>query len=97
MVVVGGVASILGSIIGAVFMTILPEVIRIVKDYLPKVLLQQQGLEAIIYGAILILFISFEPGGLFGRWLRIKEYWRTYPLGKKVKRKKVMVSSARKI
>lgn len=97
MVIVGGSASILGSIMGAAFMTILPEGIRLAKDYLPQVLPVQKGVEAIVYGATLILFITFEPNGLYGRWLHFKAYWRTFPLGKKTKRKRIMVSGARRV
>jgi branched-chain amino acid transport system permease protein len=97
MVIVGGTASILGSIMGAAFMTILPELIRVSKDHFPAILSEQKGLEAIVYGAILILFIMFEPTGLYGRWLRIKAYWRAFPLGKKMKRRKLVVSGARRV
>ncbi len=97
MVVIGGTASILGSILGAAFITILPEAIRFSKDYIPSGLGDPKGLESLIYGAVLVLFILFESNGLFGRWLRIKDYWDTFPLGKKMKTKKLIVSGARRI
>jgi branched-chain amino acid transport system permease protein len=97
MVVVGGAGSILGSVMGAIFLTILPELIRYTKDYLPPTFIGERGLEAILYGVILIFFIIFEPNGLYGRWLRIKEYWRIFPRGKKMKRKIIMVSSGRRV
>ncbi|MFC1823972.1 branched-chain amino acid ABC transporter permease [Thermodesulfobacteriota bacterium] len=97
MVVVGGMGSILGSIMGAAFMTLLPEVIRLFKDYFPDVLSDQKGIQAILYGLILILFIRFEPNGLYGRWLHIKYFWETFPLGKQMKTKKLIVSGGRRI
>jgi branched-chain amino acid transport system permease protein len=68
MVVVGGLGSILGSILGAILMTILPLSLTAVRD-VPE----------IIYGAIMILIILFEPLGLRGRWLKLKSYWKTWP------------------
>ncbi|MFC1825161.1 branched-chain amino acid ABC transporter permease [Thermodesulfobacteriota bacterium] len=96
MVIVGGMGSILGSIMGAAFMTVLPEAIRVGKDFFPQILTDQKGLEAILYGLILIFFIMFEPQGLYGRWIHIKNYWETFPLGKKMKMKK-MVSGGRRV
>ncbi|MCP4625554.1 MAG: branched-chain amino acid ABC transporter permease, partial [bacterium] len=57
MVVIGGTASILGSILGAAFITVLPEAIRFFKDYIPSELGGLKGLESLIYGAVLVLFI----------------------------------------
>jgi branched-chain amino acid transport system permease protein len=90
MIVVGGLGSILGSIIGAIFITILPELIRLAKDLLPHQLRVQEGLQAFVYGWILIIFILFEPQGLYGRWLKIKAYWQSWPLGRKIRRKKLV-------
>jgi branched-chain amino acid transport system permease protein len=67
-VVVGGLGSILGSHLGAILMTILPLSLTAVRD-VPE----------IIYGAIMILVILFEPLGLRGRWLKIKQYWKAWP------------------
>lgn len=38
------------------------------------------GLKSLIFGLIIILFIIFEPMGLDGRWVRIKSYFRQFPL-----------------
>lgn len=68
MVVVGGLGSILGSHLGAILMTLLPLSLTAVRD-VPEV----------IYGAILVLVILFEPLGLRGRWLKVKVFWKTWP------------------
>ena len=83
MIIVGGVASIHGSIYGAIFMTFLPEAIRLAKDYLPPVLQEKVGLQALAYGVILMLFVIFEPMGLYGRWLKIKFYFESFPVYKR--------------
>jgi len=67
-VVVGGLGSILGSHLGAILMTLLPLSLTAVRDT-PE----------IIYGAIMILVILFEPLGLRGRWLKIKSFWTRWP------------------
>jgi branched-chain amino acid transport system permease protein len=41
------------------------------------------GLESAIFGAILILFILFEPMGIYGRWLKIRTYFELFPFYRK--------------
>ncbi|MFC1822232.1 branched-chain amino acid ABC transporter permease [Thermodesulfobacteriota bacterium] len=95
MILVGGLGSILGSIMGATFIAFLAEVIRIGKDFLPTILYESKGFQTIIYGSCIVVAMMFEPHGLAGRWQKIKLYWETYPLGKKTKSKKMMVGRAR--
>ena len=60
MVVVGGTGNLLGSVVGAAFLVILPEALAFVD--LPEGLAGQ--LRLLIYGAVLILFLVFRPEGL---------------------------------
>ena len=83
MILVGGLGSVHGAVFGAIFITTLPELISLSKDYLPGIIAGQAGLQAAVYGLILILFIRFEPLGLYGRWLKIKFYFEHFPLYKK--------------
>lgn len=53
MVVIGGMASIWGALLGASLLTLLPEVLHTFADY-----------EMVVYGAILILVMIFMPQGL---------------------------------
>ena len=53
MVIIGGLASVYGSLLGAVLLTLLPEVLRAFQDY-----------DIIVYGLLLILITMFMPGGL---------------------------------
>jgi branched-chain amino acid transport system permease protein len=55
------------------------------------------GLKGAIYGVIIILFIMFEPYGLYGRWLKIRLYFDLFPLYKKAtfRRQKTYVKSER--
>ncbi len=43
-------------------------------------IVKQPGLEPGIFGLILVLFILFEPRGIYGRWLKIKLYFSQFPL-----------------
>jgi branched-chain amino acid transport system permease protein len=55
------------------------------------------GLKGAIYGLIIILFIIFEPYGLYGRWLKIRLYFELFPLYKKAtfRQQKTYVKSER--
>ncbi len=55
------------------------------------------GLKGAIYGVIIILFILFEPTGLYGRWVKLKLYFELFPLYKKAtfRRQKLYVKSER--
>lgn len=53
MVIIGGLGSIYGSLLGAAILTLLPELLRSFQDY-----------DIVIYGLILILITMFMPGGL---------------------------------
>jgi branched-chain amino acid transport system permease protein len=55
------------------------------------------GLKGAIYGLIIIMFVLFEPLGLYGRWLKIKLYFQLFPLYKRAtfRRQKTYVKSER--
>ena len=83
MVIIGGMGSILGSIFGAVFMTLLPEVLKLSATSLTGVYPQAFGLIAstrdIVFGLAVIFFLMYEPEGLARIWLRVKNYWKLWP------------------
>lgn len=53
MVIIGGLGSIYGSFLGAAILTMLPEFLRVFRDF-----------DIVIYGLLLILMTMFMPGGL---------------------------------
>jgi|GraSoiStandDraft_1057264.scaffolds.fasta_scaffold52714_2 branched-chain amino acid transport system permease protein len=55
------------------------------------------GLKGVIYGIIIMVFVLFEPLGLYGRWLKIKLFFQLFPLYKRAtfKRQKIYVKSER--
>jgi branched-chain amino acid transport system permease protein len=83
MIIIGGMGSILGSIFGAVFMTLLPEVLKLTATSLTSVYPQAFGLIAstrdVVFGLAVIFFLMYEPQGLARIWLRLKSYWTLWP------------------
>ena len=79
MVVIGGLGSVHGAFLGAIFLIVMPQAISAGKDLLPAFIGQAPGLKAVIYGAVLIAFVLFEPMGLYGRWLKVRTYFSIFP------------------
>lgn len=63
-IIVGGLSSAKGSIVGALILISLPEVLRLIG--LPYETAAQ--LQQIIYGALLVLMMILRPQGLFGKY-----------------------------
>jgi len=82
MLVVGGIGYLWGAVLGSIFVTLLPEVIRLSVRFLPE-WLEIHDLQLFLYGLIIIIFLIFEPEGLYARWLKIKRYVKSFPLSPK--------------
>lgn len=46
-------------------------------------LLGDPGLQALLFGLTMFLFILFQPQGLYGMWLKIRIYWKLFPFNPK--------------
>jgi len=83
MIIIGGLGSLQGSIFGAVFITLLPELLRLVTGELsaqfPALTALFAPLRTGLFGLVIVLFLIFEPDGLAARWRLIKAYWKLYP------------------
>ena len=79
MVVVGGIGSIHGAFLGAIFLIAMPQLISLGKDALPTAIGQAAGLQSVVYGVLLIAFVMLEPMGLYGRWLKVRAWLELYP------------------
>lgn len=87
MIIIGGLGSIMGSLLGTIFMVLLPELTQALASALQgsaidKALHLKDGvtyLREMLIGAVIILFLIFEPDGLAHRWRQIKAYWKLYP------------------
>jgi len=86
MVIIGGLGSILGSIFGAAFITMLPIVIRLWMEAFGSIFVDDAALaqviaqfRLIIFGGLIIVFLVVEPDGLAKLWQNIRNYFRTWP------------------
>jgi branched-chain amino acid transport system permease protein len=83
MIIIGGLGSVLGSIFGAIFITLLPEMLRLGTDALgnhwPGLMVIVAPIKTGVFGLVVILFLIFEPDGMAARWHHIKTYWKLYP------------------
>ncbi|KWT98672.1 MULTISPECIES: branched-chain amino acid ABC transporter permease [unclassified Variovorax] len=97
MVVIGGLGSVHGAFLGAIFLIAMPQLIALGKDWLPPVIGQAPGLQGLVYGLVLIGFVLFEPLGLYGRWLKVRTYLQLFPFYRKglFKRQKAFTKSDR--
>lgn len=83
MIVIGGLGSIHGAFFGAVLVAFLPQALSILKGAVIGGSVAIPGLETGAFGLILILFILFEPMGLYGRWLKIRTWFELFPFARK--------------
>jgi branched-chain amino acid transport system permease protein len=86
MVIIGGLGSVLGSIFGALFVTLLPIATRWLLDGVGGLFLTQANLDTlvpqlrlVIFGALIIFFLIVEPDGLARLWRNIRNYFRLWP------------------
>jgi branched-chain amino acid transport system permease protein len=74
MIIVGGIGAVLGSVLGAVFITLLPYVLDqlfVIADlqFRPNIL---AGIHQIAFGTLIVAFLLFEPRGLAELWRRAR-------------------------
>lgn len=83
-IIIGGVGTILGSIIGAFFVIGGEELIRQnssspLFDWIVDDLMSVGELNGILFGLFIVLFLLFEPRGLAALWFRIKTWLVSWP------------------
>ncbi len=88
MIIIGGLGSVLGAVLGAIFIKLLPIALDItvvgvsenvfgvsyggVADFLAN-------FQLVVFGGLIILFLAVEPQGLARLWGNIKRYFRLWP------------------
>ena len=110
-VLIGGVGTTAGTIMGAFFVVMVPQLVQNFSDWLAdlgegsgpvaaiaRVILSTGPtdfglittsatgpglsvfqLNLLLYGLLIVLFLIFEPLGLYGIWLRVRNYWKGWP------------------
>ncbi len=68
-VIIGGLASVEGSIMGAAFVVLVPQLFTSFREMVP-----------VIFGVTILIVLIFEPLGLSGRWFKMRLYLRNWPL-----------------
>jgi branched-chain amino acid transport system permease protein len=85
MCIIGGMGSILGSFLGAAFITLFPIFLNLASKSFEHVLGVEishavvSNLELIIFGGLIIIFLIAEPHGLARLWQIGKEKLRLWP------------------
>jgi branched-chain amino acid transport system permease protein len=88
MVLIGGVATVSGSIMGAIFIVFLPRLVEelAVLPLFGFISTSPSGgfltiaqFEQVLFGLFIVGFLILEPLGLYGLWIRIRNYWKAFP------------------
>jgi len=112
-ILIGGAGVVTGTILGSIFVIVLPRIVEDFTNWTAGVASEGTGLFAwladffvstglgdfgivntqagvapglsiaqfnqVLYGLLIIGFLIFEPLGLYGIWLRIRNYWKGWP------------------
>ncbi|HEU4350497.1 MAG TPA: branched-chain amino acid ABC transporter permease [Burkholderiales bacterium] len=85
MIIIGGVGSILGSFLGAAFITLFPIFLNLASAWVSHLFGVEishaiiSNLELIVFGGLIIFFLIVEPNGLARLWQIAKEKLRLWP------------------
>ncbi len=83
MIIVGGLGNVLGAIYGAIFMTLIPEILQTILKFFEGIFPHAMSflfpLQTVVFGLLIVVFLVFEPHGLAEMWCRVKSYFRLWP------------------
>jgi branched-chain amino acid transport system permease protein len=85
-VIIGGIGSLLGALLGTLFVVLFPQAIEAsmnalgLTDRLSSMIF---AINQAAFGVAMILFLVFEPQGLVGIWRRIQAWFLLWPFGQK--------------
>lgn len=82
-IIVGGLGTVLGAILGAAFMVLVPEALRgvvsLVTVWAPNAMALLSPVREMVFGALIIGFLIFEPHGLVEMWRRVRRFFHLWP------------------
>jgi len=84
-VIVGGIGSVLGAVLGTVFIVTMPEVFSALMSavggrFASTLSTSAHEIKTILYGVAIIAFLRFDPRGLRGMWHDLRHTWVHWPL-----------------
>jgi len=82
-IIVGGLGSMLGTILGAIFMTLVPELLRgfvaLIAEWAPGATEVLSPVQQVVFGLLIMGFLVFEPHGLLEIWRRVRRLFHLWP------------------
>ncbi len=82
-IIVGGLGSMLGTIFGAVFMTLVPELLRagvaMLAQWAPRATEILSPVQQMVFGLLIMGFLVFEPHGMLEMWRRVRRVFHLWP------------------
>lgn len=82
-IIVGGLGTVVGAILGAAFMVLVPEALRgvvsLVTVWAPNAMALLSPVREMVFGALIIVFLIFEPHGLVEMWRRVRRFFHLWP------------------
>jgi branched-chain amino acid transport system permease protein len=85
-VIVGGLGSVKGTVYGTIFMTLVPELLKLgtgaVRGFWPGAQSYLFPLRDVVFGLLIVVFLIFEPHGLAEVWNRVKRFFALWPFEK---------------
>lgn len=82
MLIIGGLGSITGALLGALFVTLLPYFVEWATAVLPlpsNISSLVFAINQAVFGIVMVIFLIFEPQGLIGIWQRLQNYFLLWP------------------
>jgi branched-chain amino acid transport system permease protein len=83
MIIMGGLGTVLGSVLGAILITGIPHgivyIVDLIKGSYPALSGFIVDFKLGIFGLVIVGTLLFEPAGLYGVYRRVKVYWKTWP------------------
>lgn len=84
MIIIGGIGSTAGAVMGTIFLSVLTELTMDFSSFIGELIPHfarslLASLSLVIPGLVIILFLVFEPRGLYHRWVIIKTYFQFWP------------------
>ena len=82
-IIVGGLGTMLGTILGALFMTLVPELLRaavsFIAQWAPRAVEVLSPMQEIVFGVLIVGFLVFEPHGMVEIWRRVRRFFHLWP------------------